>query len=300
MNILHYLIPPIVGGIIALSTNWLSIKMLFKPPRAKYIFGIRVPFTPGLIPKERERLTEKIAEAISSRLLTPEVLAQSLSDPSLWPLPDMTIGEALASWGIEDPGAYLGPLSQRAKEVVDRLLPGALAAIPKLEETLPELDAHLAALTYKVIDDNLGALAKMFLSKEKIYAGIKNSLLTYLSDPQNYEFIREKLYGAIDGTLSHKGVEGVVTEKLYAINIKESLGAFLAKEKRAVTHALAMAATYIAQNMPIRDMIVGKLNAFDIAEAEALILEVAGRELKLIIWLGGFLGLVIGGLSLLL
>ena len=304
MNILNYILPPILGGIIALSTNWLAIKMLFRPHRAKYIFGIRVPFTPGLIPKERDRLTAKLAEAISTRLLTPDVLAQGLSDPSLWPLPDMTIGEALAAWGVESPGAYLEPLSQRAKTVVDKLLPGALAAIPTLERGLPqltaELDAALAALTYKVIDENLGTMAKLFISKEKIYHSIKANLLAYVADSQNYDLIREKIHHGIDALLSNEDVQQALAEKLYTINIKEALGAFLVKEKHAVARALGLAASYIAQNMPIQDMIVGKLNAFDIAEAEDLILDVAGRELRLIIWLGGFLGLVIGGLSLLL
>ncbi len=48
---------PIVGAIIGYTTNWLAIKMLFKPPHeAKYIGKLKVPFTPGLIPRERERI----------------------------------------------------------------------------------------------------------------------------------------------------------------------------------------------------------------------------------------------------
>ena len=300
MNILSYILPPILGGIIALSTNWLAIKMLFRPHRAKYIFGIRVPFTPGLIPKERARLTEKLAEAISTRLLTPEVLAEGLSDSALWPLPDITIGEVLATWSIESPDAYLIPMAQKAKTIADKLLPKALNAIPKLEDALPELDAHLAALTYKVIDENVGTMAKLFISKEKIYNSIKNNLLAHLEDPQNHDFFREKIHSGIDALLSHEAIQEIIAEKLYTINIKDTLGAFLAKEKHAVARVLTIAASYLAKNMPIQDMIIGKLNAFDIAEAEELILDVAGRELRLIIWLGGILGFIIGTLSLLL
>ena len=82
--------------------------------------------------------------------------------------------------------------------------------------------------------------------------------------------------------------------------MKDALGAFLIKEKHTVARVLEMIASYIAKNMPIQDMILNKLNGFEVSEVESVIMDVAGRELRLIIWLGGILGFVIGGLSLLL
>jgi uncharacterized membrane protein YheB (UPF0754 family) len=46
--------------------------MLFRPYKAVYIFGRKVPFTPGLIPSNQERLGQNIANAIMKSLLTPE------------------------------------------------------------------------------------------------------------------------------------------------------------------------------------------------------------------------------------
>lgn len=48
---LSYLLGPLTGGIIGYFTNWLAIKMMFRPHKAKYIFGMKIPFTPGLMPK---------------------------------------------------------------------------------------------------------------------------------------------------------------------------------------------------------------------------------------------------------
>lgn len=48
--------------------------MLFRPYRAYYIAGRRVPFTPGLIPSNQERLAKRISDAIMGSLLTPEEL----------------------------------------------------------------------------------------------------------------------------------------------------------------------------------------------------------------------------------
>lgn len=69
---------PAVGALIGYSTNWLAIKMLFKPHEAKYIGKIRVPFTPGLIPKERGRIAGSLGTAVGEKLLTEEVISKEL------------------------------------------------------------------------------------------------------------------------------------------------------------------------------------------------------------------------------
>ncbi|MGD1871879.1 MAG: DUF445 domain-containing protein [Mastigocoleus sp.] len=73
-NIWLYITPPIAGGIIGYFTNDLAIKMLFRPYRPIYIFGKRLPFTPGLIPRNQERLAKNISRTIMNSLLTPDEL----------------------------------------------------------------------------------------------------------------------------------------------------------------------------------------------------------------------------------
>ncbi|MFW9260429.1 hypothetical protein A4S05_10560 [Nostoc sp. KVJ20] len=69
-----YVAPPVLGGIIGYFTNDIAIKMLFRPYRAIYIAGRRVPFTPGLIPRNQERLAKNISNTIMGSLLTPQEL----------------------------------------------------------------------------------------------------------------------------------------------------------------------------------------------------------------------------------
>jgi uncharacterized membrane protein YheB (UPF0754 family) len=69
-----FLIPPIAGGIIGYFTNDLAITMLFRPYRAVKIGDRRLPFTPGLIPANQERLAQRIADTIMGSLLTPDEL----------------------------------------------------------------------------------------------------------------------------------------------------------------------------------------------------------------------------------
>jgi uncharacterized membrane protein YheB (UPF0754 family) len=73
-HVWFYLLPPVLGGIIGYFTNDIAIKMLFRPYRAIYIAGRKVPFTPGLIPRNQERLAKNISNTIMGSLLTPTEL----------------------------------------------------------------------------------------------------------------------------------------------------------------------------------------------------------------------------------
>ena len=63
-----YILPPLVGGVVGYVTNDIAIRMLFRPHTAKHIMGRRVPFTPGIIPKEKERIAEAVGTAISDNI----------------------------------------------------------------------------------------------------------------------------------------------------------------------------------------------------------------------------------------
>ncbi len=73
-NLWLYVTPPVAGGIIGYFTNDIAIKMLFRPYRAIYIGRRRLPFTPGLIPRNQERLAKNVSDTIMGSLLTPEEL----------------------------------------------------------------------------------------------------------------------------------------------------------------------------------------------------------------------------------
>ncbi|NLY67273.1 MAG: DUF445 family protein [Tissierellia bacterium] len=75
---MKFIIPIFVGAVIGYITNWLAIKMLFRPHEEKRIFGFHIPFTPGLIPKERARIAKSVGEAVGYYLLSPEVVMKSI------------------------------------------------------------------------------------------------------------------------------------------------------------------------------------------------------------------------------
>jgi uncharacterized membrane protein YheB (UPF0754 family) len=79
--VLPWILPPLIGAIIGYVTNMIAIKMLFRPLYEKRVFGIRIPFTPGIIPKQRHLLADSIGNMVSKNLLTANSLRSHMGSP---------------------------------------------------------------------------------------------------------------------------------------------------------------------------------------------------------------------------
>ena len=77
-NIFFWSLPILLGAVIGYVTNAIAIKMLFRPLTKKTIFGIKVPFTPGIIPKQRYALAESIGKMVSEKLITESAIKNQL------------------------------------------------------------------------------------------------------------------------------------------------------------------------------------------------------------------------------
>lgn len=82
-RLIPWLTPPLLGAVIGYVTNAIAISMLFRPYTEKRIFGIRVPFTPGIIPKQREKLARSIADMVARELLTQDALKRQILSPQV-------------------------------------------------------------------------------------------------------------------------------------------------------------------------------------------------------------------------
>ncbi|WP_018131995.1 DUF445 family protein [Effusibacillus pohliae] len=75
------LVTTVIGAVIGFGTNLLAIVMLFRPWTEWRLFGVRVPLTPGLIPKRQPEIADKLGEVVEQHLLTDEGIVASLSRP---------------------------------------------------------------------------------------------------------------------------------------------------------------------------------------------------------------------------
>lgn len=75
----------LVSGAIGFLTNWLAIKMLFRPRERQSWLAL---WPQGLIPREQSRFARAIGKVAADRLMNPEAVTEALRD-----------GEVRAAWG---------------------------------------------------------------------------------------------------------------------------------------------------------------------------------------------------------
>lgn len=63
-----------ISGMIGFLTNWLAIKMLFRPTHRRPILG------QGLIPAQKERIAYRLAVAVSEDLINPEIIKKKIHE----------------------------------------------------------------------------------------------------------------------------------------------------------------------------------------------------------------------------
>lgn len=111
-NLWFTLVNIIVAGFVGGVTNHLAIKMLFHPRREWRLFGRRVPFTPGLIPKRRGEIGRSLGKVVGDYLVTAQGLSQMLQRPETkerlektlrrivtdWTTREMTVRELMLRW----------------------------------------------------------------------------------------------------------------------------------------------------------------------------------------------------------
>ncbi len=75
LSIYTLLLPPLVGAAIGWLTNYVAIKLLFRPHTPVSIFGLKFQ---GLIPKRRKEIARSIAKSIEREILSSEDIAEML------------------------------------------------------------------------------------------------------------------------------------------------------------------------------------------------------------------------------
>lgn len=77
---LHNLIKTLsMSGLIGYGTNWLAIKMLFKPQKKRPIWG------QGLIPAQKDRISDKLASAIHQHVLNEHHIQKFIHESQILP-----------------------------------------------------------------------------------------------------------------------------------------------------------------------------------------------------------------------
>jgi uncharacterized membrane protein YheB (UPF0754 family) len=184
-----YITPPIAGGIIGYYTNDIAIKMLFRPYRAIYIGERRVPFTPGLIPRNQTRLAQNISDAIMGSLLTPEEiqkLARRLLKPErveaaiLWLL-KMAIDQVKSEKEQKTAKIVAGILRDLLGESLPRLLKVLARREDFLEAQINQIFDRVL-LEFQLSEEQAGKLAEWLIKVVLPPDKIRLTIIDFLTD----------------------------------------------------------------------------------------------------------------------
>ena len=124
-TMLPYIIPPLLGGLIGYVTNYVAIRMLFRPLRPWRVFGLRLPLTPGVIPSRRHDLASRMGEMVGSHLLTTDDVVRTLEGDGFRRELKLAVSDKLVLFLDRDLGTVqeLVPdtFSARFDELIERL-----------------------------------------------------------------------------------------------------------------------------------------------------------------------------------
>jgi len=285
MEFLRIIIPIATGALIGYCTNYIAIKMLFHPSKEVYIGNFKLPFTPGVIPKNQPRIAQAVGNAVSTQLLT--------SDDILDTIKDSKVTGALTN-GIED---FLFSESITIEELVNDEKGEAterisLAIANEITESAQKIDFKgiIADIASNALGDILNnPLVAMLLSESRldsIYENISSSLKDYI-----------KTYGK-------DAIVPVVKEKIDDIKsrpLNDCMGMLDVKRDtvREITSGIIERfidnnGPGIVENINISEIVKNKIEEMDPGELEALTLSVMKNELQAVINLGAVIGAIIG------
>ena len=264
-NLWLYVSPPIAGGIIGYFTNDIAIKMLFRPYRAIYIGRRRLPFTPGLIPRNQERLAKNVSETIMGSLLTPKELqnlARRLLQPErvegaiLWLL-RLALDQVRADKEQKTPKI----LASILRDVLGQSLPRLLKVLARREDFLEAQINQIfdqVLLDFQLSEDQATKLADWLLQVVLPPDVVRQLIIDFLTDRTIAiidEGFREKASGTYWVVANLFGLRNTLTRlRTFCLDEKEATNARLTEliQSLAVRNRLKTWLKNLSlQNLPV-------------------------------------------------
>ena len=291
MGVLHIIFPILVGGIIGYCTNYIAIKMLFRPHKAIYIGKHKLPFTPGIIPKNQKRIAGAIGDAVSEQLLTKDAVMKSVGEAC------EKIINKVAADACDSDKSIMDMLSKEteSEEIVGSVSTSLSESIIQKAERM-DFDSMIARLGKETVGSllNSSPMLAMLLSADMqrmICERLGNAARDYINE-RGQESVKEFLSDYISELL-HKPVRELVKSEADKERLKAALEELT--EKMLEKHGAAF-----LDYINVKDIVAERIEAMDAAELEKLVLSVMKQELQAVINLGAVIGAAIGIINIFL
>lgn len=287
------IVGPLVGAVIGYCTNFIAVKMLFRPLKEVRICGIKVPFTPGIIPKEQGRLAKAIGGVVGNKLLTNDTFREYL------------LADEIKNKIRAEVNKFVGKLKEDNSAITDKLT--SVIDEDKIEFNLIEIKTTVAQKVYDklrtmnigdLFADQAGSVVKSKVQGSFLAMMINDDLIDSFIGPaaeKINDYIEDKspaiIYDMVDGevdSLLEKPFGDVVTY-LDTIGLKYgelAVNAYETFVENKMEKVLA--------NFNIVKIVEDKVNDMDVLEVEELLLSVIKKELNAVVNLGALIGFILG------
>lgn len=315
---LEYIVAPVLGGVIGYITNDIAIRMLFRPHKAKYICGVHIPFTPGIIPKEKERIAEAIGGVISENLMNQEVLRRYLLSEEMIAKIRLSVEDFFNRQKVneETVGQFLSHyLSDEEINAIAESVNKSLTNQISFKLTDPAIGSKVAQLAMDYVAGKLngdgaqilfGRLGGLGGAAAALFGGnIVGRFLGMLREPAE-----KYLANSINDMLHDNGrqiVSNMVGEEVESFMDKRICELLKGHDEQLAKVVDTVESIYrkiidehlskILQSIDISKIVRERINEMDVNETEKLIFQVMNKELKAIVWLGAGLGLIMGSIN---
>lgn len=298
---LQIFIPPLIGAVIGYITNDIAIKMLFHPRKAIFIGKWQMLFTPGLIPKEKDRIARSVGNVVSTQLLNPETLTAALVSEEML---------VKVRGGME---RFIDRNRDNTATVEDVLL--RLVSEENKERIVDGIKSNLSELIYqKLASVEFGeSISRSILTKlrEKLN-GFTFGKFANVVDDSMTDFIAKSVGELINSLIADNAKDiisdliGAEMDKIMEIPVNEFIRKYEDKLPDLMDSLTAGYKTLIENCLPdilrivdLSKVVEEKICSFSVEELENMIFGIMKKELNAIVYLGAALGFIMGWLNLL-
>jgi len=197
--VLQAILTIVFGALAGGITNTVAIWMLFHPYEPPRLFGIRLPWLQGAIPKRKARLAAAIGRTVGTRLLTPDDLARIVREPEFRAAFDHRLTTFIRDFLEKERGSLSELLPPAAAAELRSLLSEAVAVL------LSRLDTYLASEEFRVA-------ARRWA--DSLAAQLRDQSLSDLLTPEREAALTEAAERWIGEVVNGPGIERAIDDYL--------------------------------------------------------------------------------------
>lgn len=297
MSILQVLSGPLVGAFIGYVTNYIAVKMLFRPLNPVKIGKRTLPFTPGIIPRRKPALAKALGKAVGTTLLTKEDLKAIL------------LCEEVKERITELVYTQLNALFDKEITVKEQAL--LLVEEEQYEEARQQM---LDTMTDKILERVLEMEIGNFIiesAKKGIKEKVTNPFVTMFLNNDIIDSLAQPIGEYIEQAIQEDGreyIKPMVEKEIESFEeksireISEKIPFQFSKIREQIesiyTKGMERFSDTVLEQFQVEKIVEQKVNEMSVKDLEQLVLSVMKDELQAIVNLGALIGFLLGILNI--